>query len=369
MTGSRIVVVGQVPHFLPTRSSSLTPEIESSAGVSGLTTALLLSKNSAYDITVAAKYMPGDYDIEYASPWAGANYMPVSSAGSAAADHDRDTWPELERLARERPESDCIVYTKKEDTTNELFSESPWFKDILPNFKLLPASQLRGFDHATSFTSVCINTSIYLPWLLSQCAAAGVVFRRAVFTHIADAAASHHSGAPADLLVNCTGLSSLTLGGVQDQTLTPVRGQTCLVRNDPGDTMASTSSTADGPGERFYLMKRALGGGTLLGGCSQRGNWDGQFDPNIANRILARAVAMCPALTGGRGAEHLSVVRHQVGLRPERGGGTRLERERIGGVWTVHNYGHGGYGYQASYGCAMVVRRMVEEALGGEGGR
>ena len=47
-----------------------------SAGVSGLTTALLLAKNKQYAVTVAAKYMPGDYDIEYASPWAGANYLP-----------------------------------------------------------------------------------------------------------------------------------------------------------------------------------------------------------------------------------------------------------------------------------------------------
>jgi D-amino-acid oxidase len=46
------------------------------AGVAGLTTALLLSKNPRYRITVAAKHMPGDYDIEYASPWAGANYLP-----------------------------------------------------------------------------------------------------------------------------------------------------------------------------------------------------------------------------------------------------------------------------------------------------
>lgn len=46
------------------------------AGVAGLTTALLLSKIPQYKIVVAAKHMPGDYDIEYASPWAGANYMP-----------------------------------------------------------------------------------------------------------------------------------------------------------------------------------------------------------------------------------------------------------------------------------------------------
>ena len=47
-----------------------------SAGVAGLTTAFLLSKIPGYRIVVAAKHMPGDYDIEYASPWAGANYMP-----------------------------------------------------------------------------------------------------------------------------------------------------------------------------------------------------------------------------------------------------------------------------------------------------
>ena len=46
------------------------------SSIPGLTTAYLLSKDSSYSITVVAKHMPGDYDIEYASPWAGANYMP-----------------------------------------------------------------------------------------------------------------------------------------------------------------------------------------------------------------------------------------------------------------------------------------------------
>lgn len=49
---------------------------KSSAGVSGLTTALILSRDGNYNITIVAKHMPGDYDIEYASPWAGANYLP-----------------------------------------------------------------------------------------------------------------------------------------------------------------------------------------------------------------------------------------------------------------------------------------------------
>lgn len=94
----------------------------SRAGVTGLTTALLLSKNKNYQIVVAAKHMPGDYDIEYASPWAGANYMrmflystpwkrhadgpaAVSIRGTPAAAWERNTWPVLEDLARNHPES------------------------------------------------------------------------------------------------------------------------------------------------------------------------------------------------------------------------------------------------------------------------
>lgn len=52
------------------------PTLDSSAGVSGLTTALLLSKHKDYAVTIVAKHVPGDSDIEYASPWAGANFLP-----------------------------------------------------------------------------------------------------------------------------------------------------------------------------------------------------------------------------------------------------------------------------------------------------
>jgi len=45
--------------------------------------------------------MPGDYDIKYTSNWAGANYMPVSMPDTDMNVYERETWPELERLARE----------------------------------------------------------------------------------------------------------------------------------------------------------------------------------------------------------------------------------------------------------------------------
>ena len=194
----------------------------------------------------------------------------------------------------------------------------------------------------------------------------GVVFKRAIFRHICDAAVpgTHHSGSSADLVVNCTGLSAYKLEGVMDSNMVPARGQIVLVRND-ARAMYSITGTDGEADEISYIMTRAAGGGTILGGCLQEGNWESQPDPNLAVRIMERAVKLCPDLTDGKGIEHLSVIRHGVGLRPLRRGGVRLEREDIRGVRVVHLYGHSGSGYQSSYGSVAEAVKLVDGALAG----
>ena len=125
---------------------------------------------------------------------------------------------------------------------------------------------------------------------------------------------------------------------------------------------------------RTHICFLHLGGGTILGGSYQKGNYEPAVDLELSSRIMTRAVALVPELTGGLGPEHLDVVRHNVGLRPLRLGGTRVEKEVLKdvgreaeegkGLWVVHSYGHGGYGYQCSYGCAQEVVGLVEGALG-----
>ena len=252
-----------------------------------------------------------------------------------------------------------------------MFVYSTRFRDLptnssWPQFRETPKSELKpGIDNATSFTSVCINTAIYLPWLVSQCLKNGVVFKRAIFKHICDAATPsvHHSGKAAELVVNCTGLSASKIGGVEDKSVVPARGQIVLVRQDAG-AMYSISGTDDGGDEVCYIMTRAAGGGTVLGGCYQKGNWESQPDPSLAIRIMKRAVDLCPKLTDGKGIEHLDVIRHGVGLRPVREGGTRIEREYINGVAVVHLYGQGGAGYQSSYGCSQEAMKLVDGTFG-----
>jgi D-amino-acid oxidase len=149
-----------------------------------------------------------------------------------------------------------------------------------------------------------------------------------------------------------------------DTTVIPVRGQIVLVRNDPG-VMLTISGTDDGDDEVCYIMKRAAGGGTILGGTYQKGSWESQPDPNTALRIMKRAIEICPVLVGGEGGrvEDLDVIRHGVGLRPLRRDGVRIEKEKIGGTWVVHNYGHGGWGYQGSYGCSIRAVELVQSIV------
>ena len=98
---------------------------------------------------------------------------------------------------------------------------------------------------------------IYLPWLLGQCLKNGVKVRRGTVTHVSEAANFYQSG-KADLVVNCTGLSSRFLGGVEDLKVYPVRGQLVIVRNQ-APAMYALSGCDDGADETTYIMMRAAG--------------------------------------------------------------------------------------------------------------
>lgn len=95
------------------------------AGVIGLTTALVLSRENnyneeegggegirskkGYEITVAAKYMPGDYDVEYVSPWAGAHYLPLVIKKNTSL-HDGRFFLPISYLLQKITSSQLIFY-------------------------------------------------------------------------------------------------------------------------------------------------------------------------------------------------------------------------------------------------------------------
>ncbi|KAJ3186133.1 hypothetical protein HK101_009724 [Irineochytrium annulatum] len=179
----------------------------------------------------------------------------------------------------------------------------------------------------------------------------------------------------ADIVVNCTGYGALTLGGVEDARVYPTRGQTMLVRAPQVNRMISTSlssgsyrpkgSTED-DGSVTYVIPRD-DGIVVLGGTYQSNYGGLEVSEKSAEGILKRCIAVCPELVvDGKPPE---LVAHSVGLRPSREGGVRLEAQyektKSGReVLLVHNYGHGGFGYQSSWGCAVSVVDLVRKMKG-----
>jgi hypothetical protein len=103
-----------------------------------------LAEDKRLSITVVARDMPGDYNIEYASPWAGANFLPYGKEGSMHGQLEADTFPELYRLATSVPAAaihlqDSFVYARDKDNKGaaadwfgETVKAAPWWKNLVP---------------------------------------------------------------------------------------------------------------------------------------------------------------------------------------------------------------------------------------------
>lgn len=180
-------------------------------------------------------------------------------------------------------ETECRLYRRHDDlgrlrssstsTFKNVFAENPWYRDLVDDYKDLKADELPpGIASSCEFSSVCINPALYLPWLVGQCRANDVTFHRKSLAHISETRSLKILGFNTDIIVNATGLSSASLG-VRDQAVYPIRGLTVVVRN-VAPQMLCISGMGEDKDNACYMMTRAAGGGTILGGTMQDGNWE-----------------------------------------------------------------------------------------------
>ncbi|KAH9880602.1 hypothetical protein IAQ61_000896 [Plenodomus lingam] len=353
------------------------------AGVIGLSTALTLS--SAYPsatLTVVATHFPGDRSIDYCSPWAGANWSSMATDNGPLEHYDRVTFNRFNALmdgdsvhgckAQKRGEGNeaglgrmgmwAVFDTgKKEAGVFSVGTGKVWYEELVGGIgelgkDVLPEDAEFGMDIKSTFR---INTQVYLQWLQAQALARGVKLIRRKYASIT----SLLGDLPAtDLLVNCTGIGSLHLTDVRDANLYPTRGQTLLVAEPkvPINRMYLRSQQRIFP-TTTYVFPRPLGGGVICGGSRQDNDWSAEWDEQLGQDILKRCCELCPEL--GK-PQDLQVIARNIGLRPSRKGGPRIEAET--GRWkvpVVHCYGHSGTGYQSSWGTAERVLELVQKTL------
>jgi D-amino-acid oxidase len=158
------------------------------AGVIGLTSSLVLTH--AYPsatITVVAKHFPGDRSIEYASPWAGANWSSMANDNGILERYDEITFTRFGELMDGKAVHGCKVLRSGEgneiglgrqemwavldapiEETNLLTPATGkiWYNELVGGLRDLTAEELPtgavfGLEFPTTFR---INTQVYLQW-------------------------------------------------------------------------------------------------------------------------------------------------------------------------------------------------------------
>lgn len=145
------------------------------AGVIGLSTALSLRE--AYQssrITLVARHFPGDYHVDYASPWAGGNWCSSASDNGLLENCDRVTFQRFSTIAQRHPASGIqtsplrMVFDQKIEDADILSRDTGrvWYDELVGGLKPLPREELPdgavfGYDVPSTFV---INTQVYLQW-------------------------------------------------------------------------------------------------------------------------------------------------------------------------------------------------------------
>ncbi|WYZ44254.1 hypothetical protein EsH8_VII_000690 [Colletotrichum jinshuiense] len=335
------------------------------AGVIGLSTAVRLQRNG-YKVAIVAKDFPSPFEtvdakalINYTSQWGGAHnrwVIPTNEVDERDHAMALKTFQHMESLSKSNPEAGItfmpgIEYLEDPPAQYTALTEEKAKSLGMVEFRRLESSEFPDdkVKWGCEYRTWCVNPMVYCSFLLRKFSYnGGQVFRR----EISDPLEAFAIKELADVrtVINCSGY------GFGDQNSFITRGQTCAVANLSPATV--TRQNADG--SWIFCVPRNFDGGTIVGGTKEPNDWDPEPSLEKREEILKNFAATYPPILGDSGVFH--VLKDIVGRRPTRKGGMRLEREDVGGRWTIiHAYGLGGRGFELSWGVAEGVVELLKQ--------
>ncbi|KAG0167211.1 hypothetical protein DFQ30_006275 [Apophysomyces sp. BC1015] len=272
---------------------------------------------------------------------------------------DRETLKEFAHLEANVPEAAVmycpgVEYIDLPDAPGE---DSMWVRDLYNEFSVIPQSELpAGASSGYHFSTFTASVPQYLAWLISQLTKLGGRLEQGEFKSLSELIDKYHN---ATIVVNCSGLGSSRLTDVKDTTMYPIRGQTVLVHAPH----VKKQLYRTGKGYFTYIIPRK-DGNVICGGTLDAENRSTVPDDELTKEILKRCYELYPDITHGKGPDAFDIVAVNVGFRPGRQQGIRIEKEIIRRpnnkkVVVCHNYGHGSHGYQSSWGSSARVLQLL----------
>nr|CAB3236644.1 D-aspartate oxidase-like [Phallusia mammillata] len=269
-----------------------------------------------------------------------------------------------------RPSDAVVLFNQKKDFIDSMISVGDREK---LGFRNATRKEIEMFNHMndggaklvlfenfeeaplTIFTcpAYIIDTSKYLPWLknklLQKCKRNGdkmVTFFTKEVTSFVELSPTF------DLVVNCSGCGAKTLAS--DPMVIPIRGQYIKAHVPSVDKVYVAASTVICP----------VSNHVCIGATHQLGRFETHVIPEDTEKFLYKFKTLLPSFGKPE------VILSDVGIRPGRVGGARLEvevvkvKESSGNLPVVHNYGHGYRGIGQHWGCALDVAQIAVQVLG-----
>ena len=333
------------------------------AGVIGLTTARLFQQRRPdQQVIIIAAEFPGDPNpsADYASAWAGAHYRPIPGSTEqllSEAKLAQRTAEIMMQIANETPEAGIeimqgVEYLESPPPANTMLKVGDLYAGHGDGFRILSQDELpRGAEWGCEYWTYCINVPVYCSWLLKGFVDGGGHVIRQGMSCAEDAfgIVEVRKLKQPTTVVNCSG-RNFDL----DPKTRIIRGQTVLVKQQYSKTV--TRQNKDG--SWTFLIPRS-GGVTIVGGSKELDDREVDERPETTQKVLEQAVRYFPDFAKTVG--EFDVLKVNVGRRPWREGGMRLEVEHLSDSRKiVHGYGAGGRGYELSHGVAEMLFELAD---------
>ncbi|KAM0217446.1 hypothetical protein ACHAQD_007425 [Fusarium lateritium] len=264
----------------------------------------------------------------------------------------RDSFAELWRLATRYPESSIKKIPMEEVFDQERTDDDLWYREFVTDFRFLSKEELpEGAKGGVAYSTIVLNPHIFLVWLKINLENTGVEFKRMNLASLHEARHLDH-----DVLINASGLGPRELLDVKDPNMLFLKGQTIIVKSD-----YIKSFMRDDGKDYTYAIPR-LDGTVILGGVRDPDVSNTDVNLEVDRDILKRVNESLPAHFSANPADH-DIIGHNVGIRPYRSSGMRIEKEVKNGQKIVHAYGITGGGYIYGFGVAREVAHLVDEFL------
>jgi len=330
------------------------------AGVIGLSAALALSEKN-YKVKVIATHFPNDpLNPRYTSPWAGAHFRPFPSKSPKEFEESqltRKTLRYFEKLAVDEPQSSIQFIEGVDYLENQgIYGvDAKGFYEGIEGMEQIPNNELpNGVEFGAKYKTWVLNSPLYIQYLQRKLIFRyGVEFIKAELVSLKQVSQAY----PNSVIVNASGLGLQYNGGYDPKSFV-IRGQTLLVRAPPDHPYEKKTITHQSKnGLWTFVIPRPLDGGLIVGGTKQVNDFASVPKEADTKQLITKSKELYPEIfINGK----LDIKNINVGFRPAREGGSRIELEKVGKQYIVHDYGFGGMGYEMSRGSAEKVAELVE---------